>query len=215
MLKDIPYSVIKKDKRAYEIMLLREQSGYTYTKIAEKFNISVSAAGRQYHFLKQKQMRLYIRHVAVVLGHEDLSQVRKVFDDAYECYMDEMYLCAYLEKKYGDILTEYRDGEPGAPEQWTRSLPPFKTAMRKKTVSRIVEMRETKHMGYSAIAKEYRITPKKARHTYEWFYYEQSLKIIEALQEKAKSPEEKEVIWRNYYKGNLSYKKRYELLTKK
>ena len=70
-------------------------------------------------------------------------------------------------------------------------------------------------MGYSAIAKEFCITPKKARHTYERFYYEQSLKIIEALQEKAKSLEEKEAIWRNYHKGNLSYKKRYELLTKK
>ena len=37
-MKDIPYSLLKKDGRAYEVMLLRDQYGHTFTDIAKKFN---------------------------------------------------------------------------------------------------------------------------------------------------------------------------------
>ena len=214
MLKDIPYSILKQDERAYEIMLLRDQHANTFTDIARECEISVARVVQIYNKLKIKQTRLYINHIAVVLGHESTSQVRKVYNDAYECYQEWSYACAYLEKKYKDILTEYRDGEPGMPTQFVKSMPPFKPKLSKKTVARVVEMREVEKASFVAIAKELRMTQAKARCTYEWFYHKQVLELIKALQDKAGSREEKNAIWEYYFKENKTAKKRYDMLTK-
>lgn len=104
MLKAIPYSVLTQGERAYEIMLLRDQHGNTFTDIAKVFQISVSRVTQQYNNLKVKQIHLYINHIAVALGYESTSQVRNVYENAYECYQDRTYACA----KYKDILMEYR-----------------------------------------------------------------------------------------------------------
>ncbi len=84
---------------------------------------------------------------------------------------------AYLEKKYKDILTEYRDGEPGMPTQFVKSMPPFKPNLSKKTVARVVEIREVEKASFLAIAKELRMTQAKAKHTYEMFYHTFSLVV--------------------------------------
>lgn len=142
MLKDTPYDVLKQDERAYEIMLLRDQYGNTFTDIATEFRISVTRVSQIYKTLKIKQIRLYINHVSVTLGYESISQVRKVYEEARECYQEHSFACAYLEKKYNDILTPYRDGEPGMPIHFIKSMPPFKPKLSKKAINRIVEMRE-------------------------------------------------------------------------
>ena len=190
-MKDIPYSILKQDERAYEIMLLRDQYGNTFTDIARECEISVSRVVQIYNKLKIKQIRLYINHIAVVFGYKGTSQVRKVYDDAYECYQEWSYACAYLEKKYKDILTEYRDGEPGMPTQFVKSMPPFKPNLSKKTIARVVEIQEVENASFLAIAKELRMTQAKAKHTYEMFYHKQVLKLIKALEEKAESRKEK------------------------
>ena len=121
------------------------------------------------------------QHIASVLGYESASQVENVFRNAYECYRDWTYACAYLEKKYKDILIEYRDGEPGMPIQFIRNMPPFKPKLSKKTVARVIELREVEKASFVTIAKELRMTQAKARHTYEMFYHKQVIALIHVL----------------------------------
>ena len=56
-LKDIPYSILKKDGRAYEIMLLRDQYDNTFTDIAAEFELSVTRVTQIYFRLKVRQIR--------------------------------------------------------------------------------------------------------------------------------------------------------------
>ena len=51
-MKDMPYSELNQDKRAYEIMLLRDQHGNTFTDIAKEFEISPQRAIQIYNKLK-------------------------------------------------------------------------------------------------------------------------------------------------------------------
>ncbi|MEL4861483.1 hypothetical protein AAEU42_09585 [Pseudoflavonifractor phocaeensis] len=212
MLKDIPYSVLMQDKRAYEIMLLRDQYDNTFTDIAKEFEISVVRAVQIYRKQKFRQKSLYITHISIALGHGSTAQVRKIFDEAYECYQDTAYACAYFEKKYKGILTEYRDGEPGMPIKFLKNMPPFKPQLSKKTVACIVEMREVEKASFATIAKELRMTRAKAKRTYELFYHKKVMALIEALLEKATSSEEKRAIWDGCFKGNKSSKRRYDML---
>lgn len=212
MLKDIPYSILKKNERAYEIMLLRDQYNNTFTDISKEYKVSVQRVRQIYNKIKIKQIHLYINYISVALGHESTSHIRKVYDEAYECYQEWTYTCAYLEKKYKSILDEYRAGEPGMPTQFINGLPPFKPTLSKKTVARVIEMREVEKASYIAIGKELHMTQAKARHTYEWFYHKQVLEIIKSLQKKAGSYEEKETIWDYYFRGFKTSKKRYDAL---
>lgn len=214
MLKDIPYSVLKQDKRAYEIMLLRDQYNNSFTDIAKEFEISTVRAVQIYHKQKFRQKNLYINHVSIALGHGSTSQIRKIFDEAYECYQDTAYACAYLEKKYKGILTEYRGGEPGMPIQFLRDMPPFKPQLSRRAISRIVEMREDERASFVTIGKELHITRAKAKRTYEMFYHKKALPIIEALQEKATSYEEKRAIFDYWFGQYKSSKERYDMLMK-
>lgn len=207
MLSDILYSTLKQDQRAYEIMLLRDQHANTFADIATACEISAARAAQLYNTLKIKQISLYINHIAMLLGHSDTSQVRKIYDDAYECYRERSYACAYLEKKYSDIVTEYRAGEPGMPAQFVRHMPPFKPKLSKETVSRIIEMRVVEKASFVSIAKALRITQSKARHTYETLYHKRVLALLKALEQKVESQEEKDAIWAYYFKGNKSAKK--------
>ena len=149
-----------------------------------------------------------------MLGYKNDGQLRKIYNDAYNCYQDWIYACAYLEKKYKDILTEYRGGEPGLPTQFINNLPPFKLKLSKKTIARVIEMRDIQKASFVTIAKELQMTQEKARATYDSFYHKQVLELIKALQEKAVSKEEKDAIWNYYFTEIKSPKKRYDLLTK-
>lgn len=212
MLNDIPYSVLKQDKRAYEIMLLHDQYDNTFTDISKEYEISTERVKQIYNIIKIKQIRLYISHIAFVLGHENTLCIRNVYDSAYECYHEIVYVCAYFEKKYKSVLDEYRAGESGMSEHFIKSMPPFKSKRSKKTVARVIEMREVEKASYVAIGKELQMTKAKAKHIYEWFYHEQVLEIIKGLQENVESHEEKMAILHYYFKGNKTSKKRYDKL---
>lgn len=214
MLKDEPYSVLKQKERDYEIMLLRDQHSNTFTEIAKEFEISVTRVKQLYDNLKRKQIRLYIHHIAAALGYESSSQIQNVYNNAYECYQDWTYACAYLEKRYKDILIEYRNGKPGMPIQFIKNMPPLKPKLSKKTVARVIELRDVGKASFVTIAKELRMTQAKAKHTYEMFYHKQVLALINVLQEKTESIEEKAAIWDYYFRRCYSSKKCYDMLTK-
>ena len=214
-MKDIPYSKLKQNERAYDIMLLRDQYDNTFTDIAKEYEISAARVSVLYRQLKMKQAFLYINHIAVVLKQINPSKIRKLCMDVYECYREWRYVSAYLEKKYKDILIAYRAGEPGMPVQFVKRMPPFKRRLSKQTASRVIEMREDEKASFVAIAKELRMTQAKAKRTYEMFYHKQVLELVEGLQEKAESSEEKIAIWDKWFGERKSYKELYDLLTKK
>lgn len=212
MLKDIPYSTLTHDKRTYEIMLLRDQHGNTFTDIAKECEISTARVVQIYNKQKVKQARLYINHIAISLGLESATKIREVYAAAYECYQERTYALAYLEKKYEDILTGYRNGEPGMPAEVIENMPPFTPELTEHTIARVIEMRENERASFVSIAKELHITRAKAKRTYEMFYHEQVLNFIEALEDNANSYEEKAAIWNYWFKGYKSSKKCYDRL---
>lgn len=212
MQKDIPYSELKKNERAYEIMLLRDQYENTFSAIADVYGLAVPRVASIYRKMKLKQMHLYFNHIAIVLGHNDVAQVANVFADVYECYQDMAHACAYMEQKYHDILMKYRHGEPGMPEAFVKRLPPFRERITQEELTQVIYMREVEHASFQTIAKELGLTRAKAKKTYQMFYHDKVIKMVKALQEKAKSREEEREIWECYFHNSLSPKKRYEML---
>lgn len=209
-MKDIPYSTLKKDRRGFEILTLRDSDEHTFKEIADKYGISTVRARQIYNRVKGKQARLYIGHISIALGYENTEKIGALFKTAYQCYQDTSYACAYLEQKFKAILDEYRAGEPGMSEQFAKRLPPLKRTLSQKTISRIVEMREKEGATFLEIAKEMRITPEKARHAYDRFYHDRVLEYVKARQKEAESAEEAQAIWRRYFEPYRSSKKRYE-----
>ena len=211
-MTDIPYSTLQEDKTGYQILLLREQQNQSFTAIASQLGVSPARVRQQYTKMKVRQVRLYLRHIAIALGHENIAQVRNVFSTAMECYQNYPYACGYLDKTYGEILEAYRAGEPGTPQEMLEGLPPCPVKLGEKEVSRIVTMREEEKASFRAIGREFHITPEKARHTYEMVYHHKVLEYVEGLQQQAKSWEERMEIWRRYLGGSMSAKRRYERL---
>ena len=74
-------------------------------------------------------------------------------------------------------------------------------------------MRDVEKASFAAIGKELRITPAKAKCTYESHYHKKVLVLIKVLQEQVESEEEKKAIWRYYFEKYQSPKKRYDILT--
>lgn len=211
-MTDIPYSTLQEDKTGYQILLLREQQNQSFTAIASQLGVSPARVRQQYTKMKVRQVRLYLRHIAIALGHENTAQVRNVFSTAMDCYQNYPYACGYLDKTYGEILEAYRAGEPGTPQEMLEGLPPCPVKLGEKEVSRIVTMREEEKASFRAIGREFHITPEKARHTYEMVYHHKVLEYVEGLQQQAKSWEERMEIWRRYLGGSMSAKRRYERL---
>lgn len=212
MLQEKPYSEMKKNKQGYEIMLLRDQKGSTYAAIAQAYAMSIGKARQMYNKQKIKQIRLYIHRIARVLGRQTTAEINKVFIEVWNCYEDLACACAYMEKKYKEILTEYRKGEPGMPEAFIQALPPFKQKLSQKEVERVIEMREKEKASFKQIGKALRITQAKAKDTYDLYYHTQILQMVEALQEQAESNKEKMEIEHLCFHNNYSSKKRYDML---
>ena len=75
-------------------------------------------------------------------------------------------------------------------------------------------MRDVEKATFVKISKELHMTQPKARSIYESFYHKLVLELVRELKEKAESNEEKCAIYDYYFKGNKSYKKIYDMLTK-
>lgn len=209
---DIPYSTLQKDRQGYEILLLRDRHSRSFSAIARELGISAARARQQYSKIKVRQVRLYLRHISIALGHENTTQMRKIFFAAMECYQNYACACGYLEKKYGDILEKYRGEEPGMAEDFLNRIPPFKDSLSIKEISRLVAMREESKATFRAIGRELEITPEKARHTYEMVYHRKLLACVKQLQAQAQDERERREIWLHYLDAHGSAKTRYERL---
>lgn len=183
MLSDIPCKNIMDNGRKYDVWVLRDVYDNTFPDIAREYGVSVGTIRSNYDKILWLKISYYVNHLSIVHGYENSAYFRKIWRSAYECYTSERYVVAYFEKEYADILREYRNGEPGMPEQLLRDLPPLRNGFTKQTVSSIVRLRETNGMTYAAIGKRLRMTKEKAKdlhnHYYHTLYYELSEKIME------------------------------------
>ena len=212
MLQDIPYSKLQKNERSYKMMLLRDQHRATFAQIAEKYGVSLVRAQQIYRQTKIMQIHLYLNHLAVTLKQSDCLQMQKVYDKAYKSYQDWVCVCAYLEKRYRRILESYRAGEPGMPAAFLKALPPLRPHLTSKEVKRIVKLREEEKMSYRAIGEELRITPAKAKYTYDWFYHQQVLVLLKERQKDAADKQKERALWNYYFTAYRTPKQRYDAL---
>ena len=198
-MNDIPYSTLQEDKTGYQILLLREQQNQSFTAIASQLGVSPARVRQQYTKMKVRQVRLYLRHIAIALGHDNTAQVRKEFSAAMDCYQNYPYACGHLDKSYGEILEACRAGEPGTPQEILEGLPPCPVKLGEEEISRIVTMREEENASFRAIGREFCITTEKAQHTYEMVYHRKVLEYVERLQQQVRTWEERRELWRRYF----------------
>lgn len=188
MLNDIPYKNIINNGRKYNVWVLRDVYDNTFSDIAKKYGVSVGTIVDNYNKILWLKVKYYVNHLSIVHGYENTAHFSKIWRSAYECYASAKYVVAYFEKEYADILSEYRNGEPGMPERILRNLPPFRNEFSKHTISSVIRLRETNGMTYAAIGKRLRMTKEKAGdlyiHYYHVLYYELSNKIMEITGDK-------------------------------
>lgn len=208
LLTDMPYSVLKENERAYEVMIMRDQNNNSYSDMAKKFELSSNRVLQIYYRTKMKQVKLYARYLAIVNRHES----NDVFttNALYECYWDFKYVAAYYEKEYRDILTEYRAGEPGMPEKFIAMLPPYIKEISVETTNRAVHLREVEKKTYMAIGKELLLTEAKAKREYEMYYHKKVMALEDKIKDKIKDQTGKG-FW-DYFDTLQSSKKQYEML---
>ena len=183
MLSDIPYRNIMDKGRKYDVWVLRDVYDNTFADIAREYGVSVATIVDNYNKLLWLKVRYYVNHLSIVHGYENTSYFRKIWSSAYDCYGGEKYVVAYFEKEYADILSEYRNGEPGMSERILLELPPLRNEFSKQTVSSVIRLRETNGMTYAAIGKRLRMTKEKAEDIYQHYYHVLYLQLSEKLME--------------------------------
>ena len=108
-------------------------------------------------------------------------------------------------------------------EPSTRST--YDIAMRDATIDGLVTMDNIEELkavssnmreksSFITIGKELRLTPAKAKRTYEMYYHKQVLELVKALLDKVEGDKEKKAVWEYCFRGHRSAKKRYDMLTK-
>ena len=208
MLNDIPYKNILKYERRYEIWRLHDVDNNSFAKIAKKYGLSVDTITSDYYKILSLKLNYYVNHLSIVHGHIDTTYFKKISLKAYECYRGMKYVLAYFEKEYAAILSEYRNGEPGLPEQFLLDLPPLREGFRKRTISSLIYLRETKGMTYSAIGKRLRLTKEKVTDLYNHHYHVLYCQLLEKLIEITGDASLNNDHWDTYQLKNV--KKKYD-----
>ena len=181
MLSEIPYKNIMDNGRKYDVWVLRDVYENSFADIAKKYGVSVACVINNYEKILFLKMQYYINHLSIVQGYDGTAHFRKILSSAYDCYCGRKYTVAYFEKEYADILSEYRNGEPGMPERFLRDLPPLRIEFSKRTISSVIRLRETDGMTYVAIGKRLRMTKEKAEHLYNSYYHDLFYDLTEKL----------------------------------
>ena len=211
MLNDIPYKNIMEHKRRYDIWLLHDVYNNNFANIAKRYGISVNTIVSDYYKVLSLKLKYYVNHLSIVYGYKDTIHFREIWRNAYECYRGLNYVVAYFEKEYSAILSEYRNGEPGLPEQTLLNLPPLRNKFNKQTISSVIRLRETNKMTYVAIGKKLRLTKEKAEDLYNHHYHVLYCNLLEKLIEITGDTDLSRKYWDTYQVG--SAKKKYDCLT--
>lgn len=181
MLSDIPYKNIMENNRMYDVWMRRDVYDNTFAEIAKEYGVSVNTVIDNYNKILRLKIRLYVNHLSIVYGCENTAYFRKIWGNAYECYAGEKYVVAYFEKEYADILSAYRNGEPGMPDRILRDLPPLQNEFSRHTVSSVIQLRETNGMTYAAIGTRLSLTKEKAEYLYNRYYHVLYNELLEKI----------------------------------
>lgn len=188
MLNDIPYKNIIDSGRKYDVWVLRDVYDNTFADIAREYGVSAATIISNYEKILFLKIKYYVNHLSIVYGYEDTEHFTEIWRNALDCYCGRKYVVAYFEKEYADILSEYRNGEPGMPERILHALPPLRNKFSTRTISSIIRLRETEGLTYAAIGKRLRLTKEKAEDLYNYhyhvLYYQLSEKIMEITGDK-------------------------------
>lgn len=212
MLSDIPYQLIKDSGRKYDVWVLRDVYNNTFVDIAREYSISVATVVCDYDKIISLKIKYYTIHLSIIHGFEDTVHFRKMCLAAYDCYCDLKYVVAYFEKEYAEILSEYRNGEPGMSELILRDLPPFRNEFSKRTISSIIRLREANGMTYAAIGKRLHMTKEKAKDLYNHHYHVLYDKLSKKLRDIAGDIDLRSKYWEAFQVG--SGKKKYDCFVK-
>ncbi len=211
MLREIPYHTLKNhNPQSYEILLLRDYQGYTFGSIAKEKEQSAVWVREVYRRTKVSQIKLYINHLALVNGHENVKEFKSLYNDIFEWYQDSQHAVAYLEMQYNDTLTEYRSGEPGTSEQFINSLPPFQEKLYIIHIKLVLILRDKRKESFVKIGNKLHMTSFKAKSIYEQYYGTKVRELVRWIE--ADQQIKSGAIWDCYFRNNLSNKKRYELI---
>lgn len=181
MLSDIPYTDITHTGCKYDVWLLRDVYDNTFADIAAEYGVSMTTVVNDYNSILYMKMVHYVNHLSIVYGQEDTVYFQEIWNRAYDCYRSTKYVVAYFEKEYADILSEYRNGEPGVSQRILRDLPPLRKRISKRTIHNIVDLRETNGMTYDTIAKKLHITKEKAEELYNHYYHDLYIQLSDKL----------------------------------
>lgn len=214
MLKAVPYDAIKKNQRAYDIMLLREQQGKTLAAIAKEYGVSPNRIREIYNRQKRKQARLYIVRIGAGPWEGNRRVDRKGLR-AGPGLLSGPGLRLRLSGKGvrghfnplppggagGFSGTDTVPAAPKAPDGPGDGGPDCGDAGGGERV-----------LCPDCPALD--ITRAKARHTYDWYYRQRAMELIQPLMDQARTQEERWEIWNRYLRGSASPKRRYEMLAK-
>lgn len=207
MLSVQPYSSLKQPAKDYEIMLLRDVYENSFCKIAKKSEISLDKVIEIYESMIERKLRLYICHLSLVQGHSDDTFFVNLAQEAYNCYSSRPLAIAYFEKRYKNILREYRAGEPGMSPKILNDLPPLKKKWNKQTISLIVKLKEEEKKNYIQIGKQLKMTRFKAQSLYEDFYHKKCFIFFYYMDEC-----QHENVFDRYWDNHWKYKRRFEMI---
>ncbi|MCI8842902.1 MAG: hypothetical protein HFF08_02170 [Oscillospiraceae bacterium] len=181
MLSDIPYKNLLDKGRKYDVWMLRDVYNNTFADIAREYRVSVSTIVSDYEKILFLKTKYYINHLSIVQGYENTAHFRKIWWSAFDCYCGIKYVVTYFEKEYADILKEYRNGEPGMPDEMIQALPPLRSKFNKRVISNIIYLRETEGLTYAAIGKRLRVTKEKANNLYNHYYHDLYFQLSERI----------------------------------
>jgi len=210
MLHDIPYESLLNNGRKYDVWMLRDVYDNTFADIAREYNVSVPIIISNYEKILLLKMKYYVNHLSIVHGYENGAHFRKICTSALDCYCRRKYVVAFFEKEYADILKEYRNGEPGMPEQFLQDLPPFRNKFSVRTISSVVRLRETEGLTYADIGKRLRMTKEKAEHLYNDHYRVLFIQLLEKIMEITGDADLCDKYWKTFRIG--SEKKKFDCL---
>lgn len=211
MKEPIPYNTLQKNERAYAIMRLHEGEDLGFAEIGGRYGISANYVRQIYLGLKCRQAVLYFGRIALAL-HLSEAERKALQIRVWDCYADVRCVCAYLEGAYGELLADYRAGEPGMPADFVASLPPMREALSEQEIRRIRKIREQTGKTFAEIGEIFGITAAKAKEVYRKEYRKKAAKVYAALEKRMKSEEERQALWMSYSHRYDSGKGLYEQL---
>lgn len=143
----------------YQIVKLRVEQGKTYREISEIYHISNARAVQKYRLFLRRLSEAYVKYITEKTEDANFQSHIK---DVRDFYWNNLYVIAYLEEKYKDILYDYRRGEPPI---FAIKIPKFRK-ISSSTKKKIEMAKDIEKKTFIRIAQELDLTKEKVEKIY-------------------------------------------------